>query len=240
MNIQTLNCPNCGAGVASDSTVCQFCQTRLKTVACPNCLDLIFAGSKFCDHCGAPATAAEVTDDEHLGVCPRCHVDLKHLQIDAISLSECERCDGLWSDVSTFEKICSEKEEQSAALTYFGNRQKATLAPSPISYVPCPQCKQLMNRSNFAHSSGVIVDLCKEHGVWFDAGELPKIIDFIASGGLEHSRQKEKIELDAERDQIRDERRKLAMEQLRSDTLPGLSGELQLHGGNIVKALFDL
>jgi Zn-finger nucleic acid-binding protein len=200
----------------------------------------MFAGSKFCDHCGAPAAAAEVTDDAHLGVCPRCRIDLKHLQIDAISLSECERCGGLWSDVSTFEKICSEKDEQSSALTYFRSRQKAPLTPAPISYVPCPQCKQLMNRSNFAHSSGVIIDLCKEHGVWFDAGELPKIIQFITSGGLEHSREKEKIELDAERDQIREERRKLAMEQLRSDTFPGLGGELKLHGGNIVKALFDL
>jgi Zn-finger nucleic acid-binding protein len=200
----------------------------------------MFAGSKFCDHCGAAATAAEVTDETNLGVCPRCRINLKHLQIEAISLRECEKCGGAWSDVSTFEKICSEKEEQSAALTFFGGRQQATPTPAPINYVPCPECKQLMNRSNFAHSSGVIVDLCKEHGVWFDAGELPKIIGFIESGGLTRAREKEKIELDAERDQIRAERRQIAQSEAHSGMLTGRSSGLEIGGGDLVKALFDL
>jgi Zn-finger nucleic acid-binding protein len=240
MKVETLNCPNCGAGVASDSTICEFCQTRLKTVACPMCLGLMFAGSKFCDHCGAEAVAAKVTDDKNLGICPRCKIALKHLQIDSIALRECERCSGLWSDVSTFEKICSEQEEQSAALSYFGNRPKADPSPIPINYVPCPECKQLMNRSNFARSSGVIVDLCKEHGVWFDAGELPKIIEFIKSGGLIRSREKEKMELEAEREKLREERRELQMYELRSGSYPQRASGLERSGSDFIKALFDL
>ncbi|HYJ91454.1 MAG TPA: zf-TFIIB domain-containing protein [Pyrinomonadaceae bacterium] len=240
MNVKTLNCPNCGAGVASDSSICEFCKTRLKTVACPNCLDLMFEGSKFCDHCGAPAVAAKVSDDAGRSVCPRCKLALKELQIDTISLRECERCGGLWSDVATFEKICSEKEEQSAALSFFGNRPQSEHSKIPINYVPCPQCKQLMNRSNFARSSGVIVDLCKEHGVWFDAGELPKIIEFIESGGLARAREKEKIDLDAEREKIREERRQLEMYELRSDSFPPRASGIATSGSGFIKALFDL
>ena len=238
MTAETLNCPNCGAGVASDSTVCEFCRTRLKTVACPKCLGLMFFGSKFCGHCGAAAVEAKTADDKALGVCPRCKTGLDSLAIDSIKLAECEHCGGVWSDPSTFEKICSDKDEQSAALSFFDARPQNPNAKVPINYVPCPLCKQLMNRSNFARSSGVIVDLCKDHGVWFDAGELPKVIDFIEHGGLARAREKEKIDLDAEREEIREERRQLGLSALNSDIAD--SHREKFLGGDLIKKLFDL
>ena len=69
-----------------------------------------------------------------------------------------------------------------------------------------------MNRNNFAKASGVIVDICKQHGVWFDADELPKIVDFIQKGGMEIARQREKNEINDERSRLRDERLKLGMQ----------------------------
>jgi Zn-finger nucleic acid-binding protein len=240
MNIETLNCPNCGAGVASDHTECEFCRTRLKTVVCPKCFGLMFFGNRFCGHCGAEAVDAVSSDSSNLGVCPRCKTALDGLDIGAISLSECTRCGGLWSDVMTFEKICSDREQQSAALTFLGNRPAQTAKPSPVQYVPCPQCDKLMNRSNFARSSGVIVDLCKQHGIWMDAGELPKIIDFINSGGLSRAREKEKIALEEEREKIRDERRQLEMYEMRSGNQPPRTSGFETSAGGLIKALFDL
>jgi hypothetical protein len=38
--------------------------------------------------------------------------------------------------------------------------------------------------------SGVIVDVCKKHGTWFDLGELPRVLAFVAAGGLERSRRR--------------------------------------------------
>src|SRR2546425_7345986 len=78
-------------------------------------------------------------------------------------------------------------------------------SPDKIRYVPCPQCHNLMNRINFAHCSGVIVDICKGHGTWFDCDELRQIVEFVRGGGLEASRQKEKHELEFERQQLRTE-----------------------------------
>ena len=202
------------------------------------CLGLMFAGSKFCDHCGAEAMVAKVTDDENLGVCPRCKLGLKHLQIDSISLRECERCSGLWSDPSTFEKICTDQENRSTTLSFFGERPQIASKPIPTNYVPCPQCKQLMNRSNFARSSGVIVDLCKDHGVWFDVGELPKIIEFIKSGGLDRVRRRERAELEEERRKIAGERRELEMQEFRSGSRQ--TSGLGIGGSSFIKALFDL
>jgi Zn-finger nucleic acid-binding protein len=210
MTIETLNCPNCGAGVASDSTQCEFCKTRLKTMACPSCFGLMFIGSQFCDHCGAKAVQTAVQEGVDLGECPRCRLRLELLQIGSTALRQCRKCSGLWADVATFEKICADREEQSAVLGFIGKRELTAEELSNISYVPCPDCKLLMNRSNFARASGVIIDTCKQHGVWFDAEELPKIIEFIQKGGIELARRREKDEIAEERRKLRDEQGKQA------------------------------
>ena len=62
-----------------------------------------------------------------------------------------------------------------------------------------------MNRINFARCSGVIVDVCKGHGTWFDKQELTRIVEFIREGGLEASRQKEKAQIEEERRQLRND-----------------------------------
>ncbi len=131
--------------------------------------------------------------------------------IGSNQVHECGRCLGLWLDVASFEKICAEREQQSAVLG------SASLAPTAevhevnkIKYVPCPVCSQLMNRINFARCSGVIVDICKGHGTWFDREELSNIVAFIRGGGLEASRNREKEELKYERQKLLDEQRKVA------------------------------
>ncbi|HEX2882470.1 MAG TPA: hypothetical protein VHO25_23275, partial [Polyangiaceae bacterium] len=45
-------------------------------------------------------------------------------------------------------------------------------------------CNELMNRHNFGKLSGVIVDVCVHHGVWFDDGELAQVLSFCSSGQL--------------------------------------------------------
>jgi Zn-finger nucleic acid-binding protein len=120
--------------------------------------------------------------------------------LGATTIRECERCLGLWVDVPSFEKICADREQQAAAL--------GAASPAPtklvqdadkVRYVPCPECKQLMNRINFARCSGVVVDICKGHGTWFDREELSRIVEFIRGGGLDAARAKEKAALEEER-----------------------------------------
>ncbi|MBL8182402.1 MAG: zf-TFIIB domain-containing protein [Blastocatellia bacterium] len=215
MKIEALNCPNCGSAVESDRTQCQFCRSRLKTMACPACMGLMFEGSKFCGHCGKRAVETAVTDVTKLGNCPRCKTGLDLLKIGETTLRECERCDGMWADVETFEHLCSRGEEQSAVLGFIGERDRTVEPLATVSYVPCPDCSQLMNRSNFAKASGVIIDICKQHGVWFDASELQRIIEFIQKGGMSMAREREKMALDAERDKLIFDRRNIALQDRR-------------------------
>ena len=51
-----------------------------------------------------------------------------------------------------------------------------------------------MNRVNFARSSGVILDICKADGVWFDREELRRVVEFVRAGGLEISRERDRKE----------------------------------------------
>ena len=55
-----------------------------------------------------------------------------------------------------------------------------------------------MNRINFDRS-GVVVDICKGHGIWFDRDELTRIAVFIDAGNLGKSRDRHKTELEHER-----------------------------------------
>jgi Zn-finger nucleic acid-binding protein len=215
MDVESLNCPNCGAGVASDSTLCEFCKTRLKTIGCPKCLGLMFVGSKFCEHCGAIAAPVEVSLDGKQINCPRCKQKLETLKIDDVGIHGCTGCDGLWVGVGTFETICANTEKQSAIFSFLSKRTVHGQPFTKVNYVPCPDCEQLMNRNNFARSSGVIVDICKQHGVWFDSDELPAIIGFIQQGGLEHAREREKMEIHEERSKLRDEQRQSAAQELK-------------------------
>jgi Zn-finger nucleic acid-binding protein len=198
MQAQTLNCSSCGAAVSSDSPVCQHCGARLATMACPTCLKMMFSGSKFCPHCGAPAVSWEATPEEM--PCPVCNSPLLRGQLGDSTLHQCGRCFGFWVDRATLERICREAEQQEVAPAFSEPPPPAPADGIPkVRYVPCPSCHALMNRVNFAECSGVVVDVCRNHGTWFDANELQRIVEFIRQGGMEKAREHQRAELAAER-----------------------------------------
>ena len=167
---------------------------------------MMFIGSKHCPHCGAAAAQATAAELSVLK-CPRCKIDMSSITLGTTAMRECERCVGLWVEVAAFEKICADREQQSAVLgaALPAPAHQSSSENDPVRYVPCPQCGQLMNRINFARCSGVIVDICKGHGTWFDRDELSGIVQFIRGGGLEVSRQKQKREIEYERQQLQAE-----------------------------------
>src|SRR5258706_819751 len=243
MQAQTLNCPNCGAAISSDSPQCQYCESKLATIACPSCFAMMFIGSRHCTHCGAAAATAAAAKLSVLK-CRRCRVDMSSITLGFIAMRECEKCAGLWFEVAAFETICADREEQSAVLGTASPvpvRQAPSAAMNKVRYAPCPQCGQLMNRINFARCSGVIVDICKGHGTWFDRDELSGIVQFIRGGGLEVSRQKEKNEIEFQREQLRTEQIMAANRgtspgryTLEEDRISGLSA-----AGGLLKFLLD-
>ena len=121
--------------------------------------------------------------------------------IGELALIECISCDGVWVDAAEFERICADREAQGAVL----HRWKTHAPASPgtrVRYRACMTCGKLMNRVNFGRMSGTVVDVCRGHGTFLDAGELHAIVTFIRDGGLDQARQREKDDLEEERHRL--------------------------------------
>lgn len=201
MDAVTLNCPMCGAPASSDATLCEHCGARLATVACPSCFGLIFKGAKFCSHCGAKVDRIEV-DETTVKLCPRCKADMNAVAVGGANLRECPKCEGIWVATETLRTICEDREKQSAVLgmaAVLPADEMGTRDIETIRYVPCPVCQELMNRVNFANCSHVIVDVCRQHGTWFDKDELRGMVEFIRAGGMDKARTREIQELEQKR-----------------------------------------
>lgn len=192
-------------------------------MSCGNCFETIFKGSNFCPLCGSRAIEANPDADAPAGNCPRCRSALSALEVADVKLHECQRCGGVWCDVDTFESICAEKEGQAAVIKRLGtvDGEKRRVE---IRYVPCPQCGVLMNRSNFARISGIVIDTCRPHGVWFDAQELPGIVRFIQKGGLDLAREKEKLQISEDRSRLKQEKFKASVDGFRNDSASARPG----------------
>lgn len=206
MSAATLNCPMCGASASSAATHCAHCGARLATVACPSCFGMLFVGARFCSHCGTEL--ARLDGAPAALPCPRCACPLHHVVIGKAELAECPKCLGLWATSAAVERICADREQELIPLGRAApaTREQGVRLEARIRYLPCPVCVRLMNRVNFARCSTVVVDVCKQHGTWFDRDELRRIVEFVRGGGLDLARARERTELEERRRQLHRER----------------------------------
>jgi Zn-finger nucleic acid-binding protein len=187
----SLNCPDCGAAVPANSTECEFCHARLATVGCPKCFAVVFVGSKHCPRCGTDVAQPADRDAQPLP-CPRRCGNMRPVRFGGADMYSCDTCNGLWVDTETLQRLLAERIKPSPMLgTGINTPPPERVKLESVQYAPCPICKRLMNRVNFAHASGVIVDTCTTHGTWFDADELRRVLEFVSAGGLEAARARE-------------------------------------------------
>ena len=172
--------------------VCPHCDVRFDSVRCARCYTLQPPGSFACGRCGE-ALELEPLLDATDAPCPRCRKPLEAAAggegvWEDARVHECPRCGGMFVPREVLADILC-RAESSGPLPD-AQRGRVT-ALDQVRYVPCPLCHTSMNRMNFGKSSGVIVDVCRAHGTWFDAGELTRVIAFAANGGLAKARERE-------------------------------------------------
>lgn len=195
----SLHCPNCGAPAAPTEQACKYCHAVLATVSCPSCFALMFQGSFYCPACGARRARSD--GGPAAAPCPSCRGVMRECRVGDAALLECSSCRGIWIDVPTFEHICADRDAQAAVFELAAPLRAA--ATGEVKYRPCVVCGKLMNRLNFGRLSGTIVDVCKGHGTFLDAGELHQIVTFIRHGGLDRARQRQIDDLKEEADRLR-------------------------------------
>jgi Zn-finger nucleic acid-binding protein len=150
---------------------------------CPECGKPVAATLAFCPFCGASVGEGLTAILEP--TCPRCRQHLESSKDGTIPTEACHRCGGVWLDRADF--VRAQRKPPPDELPY----HKHALHPELGPYLACVRCGRLMNRKNFAHVSGVLIDECGRHGVWLDAGELDTIRRFVADGGLDRMQDRE-------------------------------------------------
>jgi Zn-finger nucleic acid-binding protein len=194
-----VRCASCGAPCEENSTNCRYCTAdftlhdRDLDTVCPNCLARVSSRARFCHHCATRLTSETVAKDQSPLPCPECG-DSERLysrQLGHVAALECSGCLGLWLGNAAFEQL-TEKATEAAMQKSRLFEAKAIRAFTPMNgtgheekkYRPCPECGSLMLRRHYGRRSGIVIDVCQKHGIWFDSEELPRILDWIRQGGL--------------------------------------------------------
>ncbi len=171
---------------------CPHCGSTVSTRRCPACLAWNLGGAEHCQGCGASLGAEERPATAETLACPRCAARLSARSYAELEVEECDQCGGLFLTPAMVDRAVKSRDRP-AGLRW-ALPQPERLVERAVQYVHCPVCTKLMNRRAFGRISGVVVDVCRSHGVWFDAGELTEVIRFVERGGLERAREREQAD----------------------------------------------
>jgi hypothetical protein len=96
-------------------------------------------------------------------------------------LSGCKSCGGVFARAETLATLYAKKLDHAliAALDLF-SAGKPEPAPSAQKVeLDCPECLAPMS-PQLVSDAAVYVNVCREHGTWFDAWELPRVLRAVA------------------------------------------------------------
>jgi Zn-finger nucleic acid-binding protein len=179
-------CPVCGAFALAGDRSCRHCSSLLATLRCASCFELSFPHALRCHGCGAELglTPDPAPSDQ---ACPDCKVTLRSFHASAGTLLACDGCGGQLVTHTLLRALLEQREALGSAAPS-ADIPRANPLATPVRYRACPHCRQMMNRKNFGGTSGIVIDVCSLHGTFFDAGELPRVLDFVRRGGLARAR----------------------------------------------------
>ena len=99
------------------------------------------------------------------------------------TVHQCLRCHGVWVERELIERL--EKAMASDPPSAVGLPAEARGLPPPNQslardfHLPCAVCDALMD---VKAGGGVVLDVCREHGIWFEAGELEPFVTWVRAG----------------------------------------------------------
>ncbi len=114
--------------------------------------------------------------------CPRCAGRLVAAEVAGVALESCDGCDGRFVAREAMVAILDHPGTVDELRALLPRRGAGRPSPDRL-YINCPVCGTLMHRRQSAPGGAVVIDWCALHGCWFDAGELPRALDFVAAGG---------------------------------------------------------
>lgn len=134
--------------------------------------------------------------------CPRCVDDkarLRRLRVGDNSVHRCDVCGGVWVTARDFNQLVVDVDRQEQILS---ERQLAGQIRPIARPIECPVCGAQLNQANFGRRSGVLVDSCRKHGIWFDAGELRRAVAYLRARARHYVLDRSPSELDSSHDEL--------------------------------------
>jgi len=219
-----VRCASCGAPREPKAERCSHCRApfatgeRERNTLCPGCAARIADGARHCPACGLRIEPRPYELEPSTRRCPACE-ERARLSSRAWpdppgNVLECTRCGGLWLSNDLFAEL--ERRARRSALSLPAATAREPVRAAPVVYRRCPECGQPMNRRNYGGTSGVVLDRCSRHGLWFDDAELERVLGWVRSGGLELAERRR----DEERNAAERRRRRARIEAAESAPSP--------------------
>ena len=167
-----IRCPECGAplspAAATSAVVCVQCGTTSQPAPKgPERIVQTIVVERVVVRDGE-GRAAAVT------ACPRCQVGLFGVKAKDIAVQGCGVCGGIWLDNAGSIAITQHVDPQISVLAARAEQNAAMHVRPGDEKLDCPVCHQTMRRVNAARLADL--DVCAEHGTWFDPGELRRVM----------------------------------------------------------------
>lgn len=168
-------CTSCSAPLPPSGIICKYCGTR-------NDIDL-----------NENSKTINLRPDLNR-TCPVCKTGLNTINVGEklpLYIERCDSCYGVFFDTNELEEMIkyTVKGSRNVDLKKLFQITENPRYVDIIVYRNCPVCEKKMNRKNFMGQSGVITDICMEHGLWLDSGELRQIMEWVKIGGAEKAKQ---------------------------------------------------
>ncbi|MGR9012582.1 MAG: TFIIB-type zinc ribbon-containing protein [Gammaproteobacteria bacterium] len=170
------NCKSCSAPLEPNTNRCQYCGVR-------NDVDL------------QNKQVYSVENPYSDRICPHCNIALQTIDLKIaghLYIERCTECFGLFFDPGEIEILLDNavSSVETVNFKHIQNINKDRYQSKKVIYIKCPVCRILMNRVNFGHRSGVIIDRCQKHGIWLDNGEITHLMEWKKAGGQLLDQQK--------------------------------------------------
>ena len=106
--------------------------------------------------------------------CPRCHLPMREMQLETVTVDRCPRCRGLWFDPGELTRATGRPVPEELGTT----RRRARLGTRK-----CPDCNERLVERDLDEGVPIRIDQCKEcRGIFLDRGELDRIRAYAARG----------------------------------------------------------
>ena len=195
-----VRCSSCGGPRQQQAEACVFCGADFSTherdlfTVCPDCLARVSDRAKFCPQCSVALGGEQIVKQDSSFTCPTCGGErkLSHRRLgkEQASVLECDACTGFWISIDSFVQLRDRVMRQSlyaADDQARPSKQVNVQTQAGPFYRTCIHCHKRMSRRQYVRGCGIIIDVCRNHGIWFDANELQQTVQWHATGGRQGS-----------------------------------------------------